>query len=122
MTSCTISKKSVSGVYIFIDKRNPEINEAVHLYPYGKFNYRFSNSMSPEPIIPGDWKLIDNTVILNSSKTVTDSITGDKIKLLNIKYQIKANAIVRSIRNNGHLKLKKVRKRFKKFLLDGEVL
>ena len=119
ITSCTISKNSASGVYIFIDKNNPEINEAVHLYPDGKFNYRFSNSMSPYPVIQGDWKLVNDTAILNSSKTYVD-FTNDTIRLKNIKYKVNANSIVRCTKH-GKLKLKKIREHFKKYLLDGQL-
>jgi hypothetical protein len=123
--SCSPTKESVSGVYIFINKRNTEFSEAVHLYKNGTYNYHFQFSMIPEPRLHGVWQLKGHTITLCQSNVVVDTTwlkgVRDTFEIKKLNYKLRWGNLKRYIHSrNEHRVLKKQRKPFKTFILNGE--
>jgi hypothetical protein len=107
VTSCFVTKQSVSGFYLYQMKNNPEMMEAIHLKVDGSFNYEFSNSMVPYPKLTGTWQLKSDTIILNSTEYSVSF--GDTIKLNNKIYFAKNHSLKRKTHRGNVIKLKKIK-------------
>lgn len=119
--SCTVSKESLSGVYIFKDKSNPEFWEAVHLYNDGTFNFEFCNTISPYPQLKGTWQLEGRKVFLTSPDVSV--MDNDSLKLKNTVYNISCGNLNRYYMPGfrQHRVLKKIKGNFKRFKFNGEM-
>jgi hypothetical protein len=122
LNSCRPTKESVSGVYIFIDKHNPEFMEAVHLYKDGTYNFQSSTTFASEPKVHGTWQITGHTIILGQSNKIIDTPTfEDTIQVKKITYKLKWGNLKHYMhRLHRYRTLKKVRKPFKTFILNYE--
>ena len=118
LESCKVSHDSVCGVYIFIDKHNPEFSEALHLYKDNTFNYQLSTMFVPYPRLKGTWNLEGKNVILNSPAT---SVLGnDTLRLISAIYNVKNGNLKRPIYKSNKYRTLKKKTTSNSFVLDYE--
>jgi hypothetical protein len=115
-----MTRNSVCGVYIFVDKNNSEFLEALHLKSDSTFNFEFSNSFVPYPRLQGLWKLNGKKVILNSTNisVLPGAIGGDTLKFNSWVYNAGHNKLKRLTSGNRLRILKKVKGHYRNFILN----
>jgi len=122
MSSCSVTNRSVCGVYIFIDKHNPEFSEVVHLKPDSTFNFEYSSNFVPYPRLHGNWNLKNRRVYLKAANisVLPGAMGGDTLGIKNWTYVALNNKLKRLMRNGGFRKLKKLKGNFKTIKLNYE--